>query len=297
MGTIKVFDLKENQVVDEIIYGGYLVRSFYANNPLNVFLHHRFIQKTLSRAVGVYKRSRRSRRQIAPFLKKYELSLDDYHVPAAGFKNFSEFFTRQKKNPFFPEDARIFPSPCDARLSVSRIEDRIPALKIKGKDVFLPDLLGKYKDRCPQKGWAMTFRLCPLDYHRYHFVDDGLVSEVRKLGTRLHSVNPYALAKIPQIFEWNERQLTFQQGKNYGELIYLEVGALCVGRIHQTYQANEPVNRGDEKGYFDFGASTVVLIVGDRGNKSLKFNPIILEKNSEGMEVLVRLGESLGNWE
>lgn len=295
MSSIKVFDLTSKQIVEEKVYGGGLVQSFYSNKILGFFIGQTWIQKLISKVVGAYKSSRRSKNQIEPFLKQYEMSLEGYQIPTGGFQSFSDFFVRKKTQINFPVDPNVFPSPCDARLSVSRIENGVPALKIKGRDVLLPDLLGPFKEKCPKSGWAMTFRLCPLDYHRYHFVDTGVVSKAHKLGTQLHSVNPWALQSLPKIFEWNERQVTFQQSEHYGELIYIEVGAMCVGKIHQTYQAGSSVSRGDEKGYFDFGGSTVVLIVGD-DKKGLKINPLILSINKEGIEVLTRLGDNIGLW-
>ena len=155
--------------------------------------------------------------------------------------------------------------------------------------------MGPLKDKLPQKGWAMTFRLCPLDYHRFHFFDSGHASKAVKLGTKLDSVNPWALEFKPQIFEWNERQVTTLHSDHFGDVIYIEIGALCVGRIHQTFEPNTPIIRGQEKGYFDFGASTVVLIVSD-GQKSLHLAPLIESQNALGVEVLVRLGDNLGRW-
>jgi phosphatidylserine decarboxylase len=254
------------------------------------------VQKFVSNYVGNKKKSAESRKDIEPFLKDFGMTLDEYVVPEGGFQTFNDFFVRFKKNIKFPTEPEVFASPCDARLSVSRIENGVPALKIKGKDIPLPDLLGSFNNKCPKNGWAMTFRLCPLDYHRFHFVDDGVVSKAHKLGTQLHSVNPWALQQIPKIFEWNERQLAIQETKNFGEVIYLEVGAMCVGRIHQTYDVGAVAKRGQEKGYFDFGASTLVVIVGENEGKKIKLNPEILEKNNQGIEVLVKLGQELGRY-
>ncbi|MEZ4813619.1 MAG: phosphatidylserine decarboxylase [Bdellovibrionota bacterium] len=296
MKTIPVYDLSAQQMVEEKVYGGEMLDFAYRFPPLRALIGQVWVQKFVSNYVGDKKKSPQSREDIEPFLKSFNMSLDEYVVPEGGFKTFNDFFIREKKEVLFPQDPSVFASPCDARLSVSRIENGVPALKIKGKDVLLPDLLGSFKEKCPQKGWAFTFRLCPLDYHRFHFVDEGVVSVAHKLGTQLHSVNPWALQQLPKIFEWNERQLAFQASKNFGELLYLEVGAMCVGRIHQSYTQNTTVLRGQEKGYFDFGASTQVLIVGEENNKTLKLNPEILKKNEEGIEVLVRLGEELGQY-
>lgn len=295
MLSIDVFDLRNKSVVKEKVYGGKLLRIFYATFPLNFFVGLSWVQKIVSVFVGIYKRSFWSRKQILPFIQQYEMNLDEFVVPQEGFQNFNEFFIRQKKEIIFSNEENIFSSPCDARLMASRFEDSIPRLKVKGKEILLPDLLGPFQKKLPQKGWALTFRLCPLDYHRFHFFDSGTAEKPIKLGTKLDSVNPWALESKPRIFEWNERQITLFHSDNFGDVFYIEVGALCVGRIHQTYEAGKLLKRGQEKGFFDFGGSTVVLIVSD-GQKRLDLDPLILSQNALGVEVLVRLGDNLARW-
>jgi phosphatidylserine decarboxylase len=293
--SLDVFDLRQKRVVKEKVYGGKLLRIFYASFPLRYFLGLTWLQKLISYCVGFYKRSSWSRKQIFPFLHQYDMNLDEFVVPQGGFQSFNDFFIRQKKEIHFSQDENVFCSPCEARLMASRFEDSVPRLKVKNKEISLPRLLGPLKDKAPQKGWALTFRLCPLDYHRFHFFDSGKTGEVLKLGTKLDSVNPWALEFKPHIFEWNERQITVFRSDHFGDVFYIEVGALCVGRIHQCFEPGKPVKRGQEKGYFDFGGSTVVLIVAD-GQKSLKLDPLISSQNALGVEVLVRLGDNLGRW-
>jgi phosphatidylserine decarboxylase len=223
------------------------------------------------------------------------MNLDDFIVPEGGFKSFNDFFIRQKKEIHFSNDLDVLSSPCEARLMTSRFEDSIPRLNVKGKEILLPDLLGPFQKKLPQKGWALTFRLCPLDYHRFHFFDSGTAEEALKLGTKLDSVNPWALEWKPRIFEWNERQVTLFHSDNFGDVFYVEVGALCVGRNHQTYKVGKILKKCEEKGFFDFGGSTVVLIVSD-GQKKLELDPLILSQNALEVEVLVRLGDNLGRW-
>src|SRR5688572_17688447 len=104
MSSIKVYDLAEHKIVDEKVYGGQIVKSFYSTRPMGFFIKRRWIQKMLSHLVGAYKRSGRSRRQIEPFLKQYSMNLEGYHVPDKGFRNFNEFFIRKKIDVLFPED-------------------------------------------------------------------------------------------------------------------------------------------------------------------------------------------------
>lgn len=289
MEEIKVYDPKSNAVFTEKVYGARALQRAYSNFFLNKVISSSTIQKAVSKLVAVQKKSSLSKKSVSDFVKAYDINLNDFEVPLGGYQSFNEFFIRKKKNIKFPE-GKTLGSPCDARLSIARISNSTPALKIKGRDVLLPDFLGPLRDRCPKDGWAMTFRLCPVDYHRFHFVDAGPIEETQKLGTTLHSVNPWALQSAPQIFEWNERQLSIQNGETFGEIIYVEVGAMCVGAIHQTYDRKKSIQRGQEKGYFDFGGSTLVLIVSDIFAPDER----ILNTNEKGLEWMTRVGDSLG---
>ena len=296
MANIPVYDLQNKRIVDEKVYGGDLLRNFYSKPYLRAIIERPWAQKFVSRVFGVIKKSAFSRNQVDAFVKTFEVSLEGFQVPEGGFESFNDFFIRKKKSVTFPANYENFPSACDARLSLCRIDNGIPKLNIKGREILLPDLLGNSgKFTNPKKGWALTFRLCPLDYHRFHFVDSGMVSAPVKLGTMLHSVNPWALEALPKIFEWNERQVCEQQSDHYGKIVYIEVGAMCVGRIHQTYSPKKRAARGQEKGYFEFGASTLVVLLED-GEQKFSPLPVIQEKNAEGLEVVVRLGEKIGEW-
>ena len=289
MSDIKVFDPRTKSEIIEKVYGGALLRFAYENKVLRTLISSPIIQKPISKIFGELKKSSSSAKQVHSFIKEYNIQIEDFEVPENGFRTFNDFFIRKKKKITFPE-GKTLGSPCDARLSLAKIQNGVPVLKIKDKEVPLPTLLGASKARCPQEGWALTFRLCPVDYHRYHFVDSGKTEETILLGTLLHSVNPWALEQEPQIFEWNERQLTVQQSENFGEIFYIEVGAMCVGCIHQTYESQSVVSRGQEKGYFDFGGSTQVLLLG----KNFKPNEDILEASNRGLEYLVQVGDVLG---
>src|SRR5690606_5395252 len=118
----------------------------------------------------------------------------------------------------------------------------------------------------------------------------GEASESQLIRGALHSVNPTALLHVPEVFLLNERRLCRMHSDNFGESIIMEIGALGVGSIHQSYGAGSRVQKGQEKGYFSFGGSTSLLLV-----KEATLEPLeeILEKNKEGYEVLVRLGETI----
>ncbi len=77
------------------------------------------------------------------------------------------------------------------------------------------------------------------DYHRFHFPCHCTPSESLSIEGPLSSVNPLALRKRVEILvqstAQNKREITILHTKYFGKVIFIEVGATCVGSIHQTY--------------------------------------------------------------
>ena len=139
-------------------------------------------------------------------------------------------------------------------------------------------------------GDVVVVRLCPADYHRYHFSCDGRVLERRTISGAYHSVNPVALDAVPTAFCLNRRDYTLLETPVFDRVAFMEVGACGVSGIHDTYASPE-FRKMDEKGYFDFGASTIVLVF-PAGR--LRFDEDLLAWSAKGVETRVNVGERLG---
>ena len=281
--------------IEEKVYGDLFVRLAYGGSVGHSLVYSRYSQKFWSHLIGYFQSLSRSKRNISSFVKDYEVEMAEFIVPDGGYRTFNDFFIR----PFrvgaraFPADPNGLGSPAEGRLSVFEIESAQSLLSIKGELMSMERLLGsKTEVQSFLQGYSFVFRLCPVDYHRYHFPDSGVPSPSHRLGRTLHSVNPMAQRKIPDVFLSNERQVSFFESTHFGRLAFIEVGALGVGKIHQTYKAGDRVERGAEKGYFSFGGSTVIMLT-QQGK--VQVSPDLLEKSHEGIESLVRLGECLGN--
>lgn len=246
-----------------------------------------------SRAYGRWQSSSASRRAIARVVRDLAIAMDDYVSPAGGFVSFNDFFTRKLKpgaRPIDPDPNRLV-SPADGRLFAFADLQGDTLLPAKGRHISLARLLGGPEHARPfHDGAAFIVRLCPSDYHRFHFPCAGVAGPPRLLRGPLESVNPYALARGRAILDHNQRQVTMIDSPRFGRVAYVEVGALCVGRMVQTFQPG-PVEAGQEKGYFEFGGSTVVLVF-EPGR--LRFDPDLLEHSGRGIETLVRMGEGIG---
>lgn len=244
-----------------------------------------------SRVYGAYQSSRASRHKIAPFIREFRIPMDEYEDP--GFQSFNDFFIRR-----FRPGARRFeatpkrmPAFCEARYFAYEKADASLSFPVKGKWLTPGALLEDPKLAAPFEGGPMLLaRLCPTDYHRFHFPDDGRVLESRTLAGRLHSVNPVALRFRGDILATNERQVTLLETAQFGKLAYVEVGAMMVGKIVQTDPARREFRRGDEKGYFLFGGSTVVVF-GEPGR--WKPDSDILQQTALRRETYIKLGTGI----
>ena len=251
-----------------------------------------------------YQNSRLSRRKIAPFIAKHHIKIDDFEQPGSGYQSFNDFFIRKLKPGRRTIDARpeILVSPADSKLLVIpapksiqggyRGESPILTFFIKEQqftlETFLQDkkLAGDYANAT-----MFIFRLAPYDYHRFHFPTNGVPEAPIIISGRFDSVNPLVYKSGVQPLHSNERHIIKLQTQHVGQVLMVPVGALMVGKIVETYAANQRVVKGDEAGYFAFGGSTVVVLV-KPGVIQIKENFV---KNSEqGFETVVKMGQGIG---
>lgn len=245
-----------------------------------------FTRPSLSRGLGRFLDSAPSRLLIRPFIFFNRIDLTD--TPKAHWPSFNAFFIRALREGArpFEEDPAAFSSPCDSYLSAFPIfEDE--TFFVKGQRYTLAALLENDDlARAFEGGLCLIFRLTPRHYHHYAFPASGRKGQEVRLPGRLHMVRPEALEKYPVLCS-NARAYTPLETDAFGSMVYMEVGAMMVGRICNHHTA--PVfSKGEEKGYFEFGGSTVIVLV-QKGALSLKD-----EFPADGQERSVLLGQTLG---
>ena len=160
---------------------------------------------------------------------------------------------------------------------------------MKGAKFRVQDLLGRVA-REYRSGALATIRLCPGDYHRFHFPCGGDILETRTIKGAYHSVNPIALGSGVNVFCANKRSFTIIKSKYFGRFCYLEVGAFGVGSIVQTF-TGKTCTKMREKGYFQYGGSTIILIF-EPG--MIRFSDDLVNNSAAGYETRVLTGETIG---
>lgn len=288
--SIEIWNRHKGEIEKERVYGDAVIRFIYQTLPGQILGERIFKKPWVSRIYGRIQDSVLSRVKIEKFIREFEIPMEEYEERE--FQSFNDFFTRKFKDgkrPFIAANSEM-PAFAEGRYFAFEQVTSQMTFPVKGEELSVAKLLG-FRDKAQPfiGGPLLLARLCPVDYHRFHFPDQGEVLEQYRLPGGLHSVNPFALRYRGDIFVTNERQVAILETQNFGKLAYVEVGALCVGKIVQTYQGTR-FNRGDEKGLFHFGASTVI-VCGEKG--AWKPNEEILEQTRQGRETLIRLGESV----
>ena len=252
------------------------------------------IKPQISVLAGKYLDSPLSKWLIKPFVKRNNIDLSEYEKKK--YRSYNEFFSRRIKKecrPIDRENAHLI-APCDSKLTVCPI--RADAhFKIKNTEYTMQSLVrsGRLAKRY-EGGLLFVFRLTVDDYHRYSYVDDGVKSANYRIPGVLHTVNPLANDYHP-IYKENTREFSVLKSRNFGNILMMEVGALLVGRI-RNHHGKKTVMRGEEKGKFEFGGSTVILAF-EPGR--VRIDADIMEHSGQGIETAVKLGEKIGErvWE
>ncbi len=209
------------------------------------------------------------------------------------YRSYNAFFTRAILPQYRPIDTHdsVLISPCDAKLTVIPIEEQT-RFTIKGAEYRLSALVGC--KRLAQRyigGNCLVFRLTPDDYHRYCFPDDCKVGKTRNIDGVLHTVNPVS-ADYVKVYHQNSRAVTMLRTEHFGDLLQIEVGAMLVGKIvNHAHCPQAQVKRGEEKGYFAFGGSTIVVITPP---DTVSIDADLMRNSREGAETRICMGERIG---
>ncbi len=292
---LQYFDRYKSKMVQEKVYGGQAIEWLYSST-VGRMLNKIVTSKWVSKFYGVLQSLPWSRFKIEQFCKDFNIELKEFQPQdgrgrLAPYSSFNQFFIRRwnEGKRHFNSASCEMPAFIEGRyLGYKAISDS----KVPVKGIFVDPLALLANSKWTNMftgGPLLIGRLAPVDYHRFHFPDAGEILDSWKIHGQLHSVNPIALEAYPELFLKNEREITIIKTKNFGHLAYIEVGAICVGKIVQTHKQTQ-CERGDEKGYFLFGGSTVIVL-GEPG----KWEPTkdICQYSLQGIETYIHLGDEV----
>ena len=257
--------------------------SFLYTNIFGRMLLKPLIQPQVSKLAGRYLSSAHSKWLISKFIERNEINMDIYEE--CDYSSFNDFFTRKIKPDCrpVPEDLDVLISPCDCLATVYPIQENT-TFSIKNTEYTLRSLL-----RSPRLakrfrgGYAYVLRLTVEDYHRYLYSVSGKQSKNYHIDGTYHTVNPIANDYLP-IYKENTREYTVIHSKEFGYVLQMEVGALLVGKI-SNHKQSTVVTRGEEKGFFEYGGSTIVVLT-QKGRVTPRSDLLTNSKNGYETKVL-----------
>lgn len=265
--------------------GAKALEFLYQSVPGRILLWVVVIRPWFSKLCSLYQKSSLSKHKIRKFAKKHQIS-DAGHL--GQYDSFNDFFIRKREVTFNSKNKNELLSPADSKLSVYHVSENL-ILRIKGSKYKIDDLLHDRKLANEYRGGlCLVFRLATNDYHRYHFIDDGKIIETNKIDGVLHTVR--SISEEYDVFVHNSREITVMNTVNFGKVTQIDVGALMIGKIKN--RDVKEFQRGDEKGYFEFGGSTIVMLF--KKDTKIQIDSDIIRAGNMKMETKVRLGEKIG---
>ena len=285
--NILIYDngkVKEEQICPER-----LMRLIYENPLGGASLLWLVKRKALSRLYGLYCQTKFSARAIPRFIKKYGVDMSGCE---GSYKNFSQFFAREKNGIRFPSDGGRLGTPCEGLVSVYNGIDPSELIAVKGAHFSLHDLfIDKGLADQYRGGHMISIRLTPANYHRMHFFDDGIITGCQMIKGDLYSVSPLALTRVVKLYCRNKRALIKIDTKNFGQVVLVEVGATFVGSIVHCFQVGQAVRRGELASYFKPGGSLVLMFI-EKGR--FLPNDGLIERTRDGIETKLPIGSDIG---
>ena len=281
---MKIYDRKTKTYEDIVQYGAGKLDFLY-NNPVGRIFLGIAVSPFVSNVYASKNAKKSSVKKIPAFIKEHNIDMSDFEDRE--YKSFTDFFTRKirygKRSVDMAPEALI--SPADSKLLVYEIE-KDTTLRIKGRTYTADEILADSENAGEfAGGYALVFRLTVDDYHRFCYPDRGCLISRRLIKGKLHTVSP--VSKNHKIYMENTRLVNLLKTEKFGTIAYIEVGAMLIGRIVDN--GTDVFEKGQEKGYFEPGGSTVVILV-----KNVEIDKDIMEQSASGIETKVRYGERIG---
>ena len=282
-----IYYSRERNSKEDIITESSKTLNFLYGNFIGRLVLKLFTTKLMANLIACYMNSKLSIKRIDKFVNKNNINTFEYE--SKNYKSYNDFFTRKVipyKRPISANKDR-FISTCDSKLLVYDINEDL-TLKIKDSYYSIDTLVEKDIMEEYIGGLAFVFRLSTDNYHRYCYIDSGSKGKNIHIDGVFHTVQPISL-KHYNFYKTNTREYTILDTTHFGKVIQVEIGAMGIGRIKNNHEEYS-YKKGEEKGYFEFGGSTIVILV---KKNTLNVDKDILENSKDNIETIVKYGEGI----
>ncbi len=285
--AIKIYSRLNKEIYEEEEYGQKSVNFLYNNFFGRIILRLLISRKFFSKIASIYYHTKFSVKDIPEFIEKNNIDMSDYEEKE--YSSFNDFFTRKilvGKRPL-PTNNDSLIAVADSKLSVYNIDEN-QKVNIKGIEYTVEELVDDRElARNYVGGKCLIFRLCVDDYHRFSYIEKGNLDYHKVIKGSLHTVRD--TAKKFRFYAKNQRELEVLNTTTLGKVVQIDVGAIMIGKIKNYHL--ETFERGEEKGYFYYGGSTVVVLI---EKEKILIDEDITKYSNEDIEVKVKLGEKIG---
>lgn len=299
MDPIYYIDRISRKKEEEKVYGAAALNLLYGDDWMSRIFSPLLLQMLVkypffSSLYGKWQNSIFTKSKIPSFIRDFQLDPSEFLEDVSAFNSFNDFFIRKLKPEARPiaSGDHVAVMPADGRYLFYQELSKIDGFVVKGERFNLEHLLEDENLASHYSNGSMVMaRLCPTDYHRFHFPCDCIPGDTRFINGWLYSVNPMAIRKDIQIFTKNKRTVCKLMTKDFGRILFMEIGATNVGSIHETYQPHVFQEKGAEKGFFSFGGSSLILLF-EPGK--IQFDADLLEVTRQGLEIKCLMGQKMG---
>ncbi|WP_415712807.1 phosphatidylserine decarboxylase [Maridesulfovibrio sp.] len=293
MDYIEYIDRDSGERRKEIVPGEGWLKWLY-HNPLGKLVLHGVVKrKIISQWYGNKMDAPSSKGKIPGFVKDLNINMNEATRPIDDYTSFNDFFIRELKpeaRPVAPEPKAIV-SPADGKILAFEGISGLDSFFVKGQQFSLDSFLQNCMlSKKYEYGTLLIIRLAPADYHRFHFPADGNITASTLINGDFFSVSPYAVRERLSVYWENKREYSLLKTPVAGDILLCEVGATMVGSIEQSYSPDCDVKKGQEKGWFKFGGSTVIMLL-EKGMASI--DPDILQNTENGFETSIKVGRRI----
>jgi len=239
------------------------------------------------------------------WIVKYSVNMDLF-VPSdyMQYASVNAWFTRKINSTFrpisFPSDSSAITSPADCRTVGFQKVGTDQEIWLKGDTFTVSQLVNSdtVYNEFPNASLIIS-RLSPQDYHRFHAPVSGVVRRVFSITGQYQSVNSDAVSSGNEVLVSNVRTVVVLDvplplpSTQNTTVLFVAVGANCVGSIQFTATVGSTITKGDDVGYFQFGGSTIVTIY---QAEHLRIADDIQRDSFKGVETYVNVGDVIARF-
>ena len=280
---IKIYNLEKGEFEEEKVCAEGFMRFLYGCRAGNFLVWSLFKRVLFSRLCGLWADSRRSSKAVLKFIADNNINTDEMLYAPSNFKTFNEFFTRALAEGARPLADCDVSFPSDGRHLLVENVSESDTFYVKGRRFDLASFFGDAALAERFRGADMLIsRLCPSDYHRFHYPISGEIAARKEISGSLFSVSPIALVPRLSVLWENKRILNMIESPTLGMCAFVEIGATNVGSIINFDKVGALAVRGAQAGMFNFGGSCVVTLIPKSAN--IKWNSTLREMSSQSVE-------------